>query len=43
MVAVPDGWFGPCGLKVDFSGTEWGSVAGLCEHDDGSLDEAKGN
>jgi len=43
MVAGPDGWFGALGLRVDFFGTEWGSVAGLCKHSDGSLDEAKGN
>jgi hypothetical protein len=43
MVAGPDGWFGPCWLEVDISGTEWGSVSGLCEHGNGSLDEAKGN
>jgi len=43
MMAGPDGWFGPCGLKVDFTGTEWESVTGLCEHGDGSLDEAKDN
>jgi hypothetical protein len=43
MVVGSDGWFGPCGLKVDISGTEWGSVAGLCEHGNGSLDESKGN
>ena len=43
MVAVPDGWFGPCELKVYFSGTERVSVAGLCEHGDRSLDEGKGN
>ena len=42
-MAEPYGFIWPCALKVDFSGTKWGSVAGLCVHGDGYLNEAKDN